>query len=248
MSFICLHLRLSTGASAMPKGRQFVAAFFEQPYQAVSFPDMYFVILSEVNATVHVESGFGISEDLHIQAMEEYKYKADESFYYQANLQVTDMSFHFTSTEDITLFCYHTLVHRGDGYLALPTETLSTEYIVVTHIDNHTGPQNHLPYTSTTQTVFLVVATDDNTQVNIYLKIQGPLMADGCGGGTFFNGESRRFTLNKYQTVGAYCAEDITGTLITSDKPVAVISGHNMKYTTHLVFLPYSKNPFTNQA
>ncbi|XP_046555995.1 fibropellin-1-like [Haliotis rubra] len=195
---------------------------------------MFFVILCEVNATVHVESGFGISEDLHIQAMEEYKYKVNESFYYQANLEVTDMSFYFSSTEDITLFCYHVLVNRGDGYLALPTETLSTEYIVVTHIDNHTGDQILLPYTKTTQTAFLVVATEDNTQVNISLKIQGPLMAGGCGNGTFFNGESRTFTLNRYQTVGAYCAEDITGTLITSDKPVAVISGHNMKYTTFI--------------
>ncbi|XP_067663983.1 fibropellin-1-like [Haliotis asinina] len=220
-------------ASAMPKGRQFVTAFFEQVYQGSSFPNMFFVMLSEVNATVHVESGFGISEDLHIQAREEYKYKVDESFYYQANLQVTDMSFHFSSTEDITLFCYNALVHRGDGYLALPIEALSTEYIVVTHIDDNTGYQADLPYTSTTQTVFLIVATDDNTQVNISLKIQGPLMADGCGNGTFFNGESRTFTLNKYQTVGAYCAEDITGTLITSDKPVAVISGHNMKYTSN---------------
>ncbi|XP_046575124.1 uncharacterized protein LOC124283139 [Haliotis rubra] len=221
---------MTSDASAMPKGRQFVAAFFEQLYQSASIPNMFFVILSEVNATVHVESGFGISKDLHIQAMEEYKYKVDESFYYQANLQVTDMSFYFSSTEDMTLFCYHTLAHRGDGYLALPTETLSTEYIVITHIDDNTGDQPELVYTSTTQTVFLIVATEDNTQVNVSLKIQGPLMAGGCGNGTFFNGESRTFTLNKYQTVGAYCAEDITGTLITSDKPVAVISGHNMKY------------------
>ncbi|XP_067664038.1 uncharacterized protein [Haliotis asinina] len=234
MKMLWFHLLFLAGALAMPKGQEFVAAFFEQPYQRGSFPDMFFVILSEENATVHVESGFGISEDLQIQAREEYKYKVNESFYYQANLQVTDMSFHFSSTEDITLFCYHVLVNKGDGYLALPIEALSTEYIVVTHIDNHTGYQTDLPYTSTTQTVFLIVATDDNTQVNISLKIQGPLMADGCGNGTFFNGESRKFTLNKYQTVGAYCAEDITGTLITSDKHVAVISGHNMKYTPHI--------------
>ncbi|XP_071088136.1 uncharacterized protein [Haliotis cracherodii] len=218
----------------MPKGRRFVAAFFEQPYQSGSFPDMFFVILSEFNATVHVESGFGISEDLHIQGMVDYKYKVDESFYYKANLQVTDMSFYFTSTEEITLFCYHVLVNRGEGYLALPIETLSTKYIVVTHIDNTTSPDPELPYTKKTQTAFLIIATETNTQVNISLKIQGPLMAGGCGSGTFFNGESRTFTLNKYQTVGAYCAEDITGTLITSDKPVAVISGHNMKYSTRV--------------
>ncbi|XP_046575126.1 uncharacterized protein LOC124283142 [Haliotis rubra] len=54
-------------------------------------------------------------------------------------------------------------------------------------------------------------------------------MAGGCGNGTFFNGERRTFTLDKYQIVGAYCDEDITGTLITSDKPVAVLSGHNHK-------------------
>ncbi|XP_071088739.1 uncharacterized protein [Haliotis cracherodii] len=217
----------------MPKGRRFVAAYFEQPYNSASLPNMFFVILSEVNTTVHVESGFGISEDLHIQGMVDYKYKVDESFYYQANLQVTDMSFYFTSTEEITLFCYHVLANKGEGYLALPIETLSTEYIVVTHIDAHKSEsaETSLPYTKNTQTAFLIIATEDNTQVNISLKIQGPLMASGCGNGTFFNGESRTFTLNKYQTVGAYCAEDITGTLITSDKPVAVISGHNMKFT-----------------
>ncbi|XP_071087392.1 fibropellin-1-like [Haliotis cracherodii] len=221
-------------ASAMPKGRRFVAAYFEQPYNSGSHPNMFFVILSEVNTTVHVESGFGISEDLHIQGMVDYKYKVDESFYYQANLHVTDMSFYFTSTEEITLFCYHVLANKGEGYLALPIETLSTEYIVVTHIDNHsvTTPETSLPYTKDTQTAFVIIATEDNTQVVISLKIQGTLMAGGCGNGTFFNGESRTFTINKYQTVGAYCAEDITGTLITSDKPVAVISGHNMKYTS----------------
>ncbi|XP_071088127.1 fibropellin-1-like [Haliotis cracherodii] len=234
MTSFWLVLLLCAGASAMPKGRQFVAAFFEQPFQSSSFPNMFFVILSEFNATVHVESGFGISEDLHIQGMVDYKYKVDESFYYKANLQVTDMSFYFTSTEEITLFCYHVLANKGEGYLALPTETLSTEYIVVTHIDNHsvTTDETSLPYTKKTQTAFLIISTEDNTQVVISLKIQGPLMAGGCGNGAFFNGESRTFTLNKYQTVGAYCAEDITGTLITSDKPVAVISGHNMKYTT----------------
>ncbi|XP_048244100.1 uncharacterized protein LOC124146950 [Haliotis rufescens] len=231
MRSLLLVLLLCAGASAMPKGRRFVAAFFEQPYQASSLPNMFFVILSEFNATVHVESGFGISEDLHIQGMVDYKYKVDESFYYQANLQVTDMSFYFTSTEEITLFCYHVLANQGEGYLALPIETLSTEYIVVTHIDNHTASYPELPYTKATQTAFLIIATENNTQVDISLKIQGPLMAGGCGNGTFFNGESRTFTLNKYQTVGAYCAEDITGTLVTSDKPVAVISGHNMKFT-----------------
>ncbi|XP_048243715.1 uncharacterized protein LOC125376116 [Haliotis rufescens] len=230
MKSLWLFFLLWAGASAMPKGRRFVAAFFEQPYSDKSFPNMFFVILSEFNATVHVESGFGISEDLHIQSMVDYKYKVNESFYYQANLQVTDMSFYFTSTEEITLFCYHVLANQGEGYLALPIETLSTEYIVVTHIDNHTDTVPELPYTKTTQTAFLIIATENNTQVNTSLKIQGPLMAGRCGNGTFFNGESRTFTLNEYQTVGAYCAEDITGTLITSDKPVAVISGHNMKF------------------
>lgn len=220
-----------SGSCALPKGREFVAAFPETYYQGF-FPEISFVILSDVNTTVHIESkGFNISEDVDVQAMVEHRYSADSLFYYKANLEVTDMTFSVSSGTDITLFCYNAMVHRGDGYVALPIIDLATKYIVVTQIDNHTSniADINLPYTGQSHTVLLIVATQDATQVDVSLNINGPLMAGGCGGGTFFNGETRTFTLNKYQIVGAYCTEDITGTLVTSDKPVAVLSGHNTK-------------------
>ena len=134
----------------------------------------------------------------------------------------------------------------NDASLLLPAHILGTSYVTLTPGHVHlrlTGPGGgDFPYSST----YSVVATADNTQVTIRSSAATKASVTGTSVPAMTVGGTQVFTLQSYEvlqiasaTAGAdvQCisqggdskcrkGNDLTGTIITTDKPVAVFSGN----------------------
>ncbi|MES2766265.1 MAG: choice-of-anchor D domain-containing protein [Bacteroidota bacterium] len=131
---------------------------------------------------------------------------------------------HVYADVPITVYGVSRYVYTSDSFIALPTSSLGTEYIVASYADmSGTMFQGyHLPSQA------VIVAAYDSTTVTF--KLGGSQGTETIGG--LKRGETRTFTLNKGDLVAFGnkkvngISADLSGSKITSDKPVAVTSGN----------------------
>ncbi len=147
----------------------------------------------------------------------------------QGNLSATNdneiaskASIHITADNDVAVYALNRAYKSSDAALVFPTTSLGTDYRVLSYkssgrVSNRTATGDYTP------SQFCVVATDDNTEVVIH-----PSTAT-----TASNAAERRVTLQRgeaylmqsqFSTTNLY--NDLSGSDITSNKPVAVFSGH----------------------
>ena len=127
---------------------------------------------------------------------------------------VGDYGIHVTSEAPVSVYGLNTEEYTTDGFLGLPTDILGQHYIVEAYT-NDIGQGSQ----------FSVVGTADDTTVTI-------IPSETIGSHTV--GTPYTVQLNQGQTYQLNDADvedgDLTGTDITSDKPVAVFGGSNCAY------------------
>ena len=99
----------------------------------------------------------------------------------------------------------------SESYLVLPVNEISNTYVV----------QSYEPRTDS-KNQFIAVASEDSTTINITLKTTGSF---AYANKQYVSGDKINVTLNNLQTFHLFHNHDLSGTLIESDKPVAVFSG-----------------------
>lgn len=109
---------------------------------------------------------------------------------------ITTRGIHVTADDEVSVYGLNRVAFTTDAYLGLPTDILGNEYIV-------------LGYEGSSGYQYSLVATQDNTTVNI-----AP-----AGSAAF------QIMLNRGQTYQRL-NNGFSGTIITSDKPVAVFGGN----------------------
>jgi hypothetical protein len=135
----------------------------------------------------------------------------------------TKGAYHLRSTVPITVYQFNplqytkssTFSYSNDASLLLPTNVWRTRYFTA----------NWAPYASIGYpSLFAVTATQDNTKVTITAKAP---TAAAQGAPAFTAGVGQPVMLNAGDVIelGSITA-DLTGSLVESDKPVQVISGH----------------------
>lgn len=138
--------------------------------------------------------------------------------------------------------------YSNDASLLLPAHILGTSYVAVTPghahiIDKSTNPNTQLPRSSQ----ITIIATQDNTQVTVKASGVTKASVTGTAVAAMTAGQTSVFTLQSYEvlqlssaTAGAdlectnytggssWCrkANDLTGSVITTDKPVAVFGSN----------------------
>ena len=118
-----------------------------------------------------------------------------------------------TANKPISVYGYALiprLQHVGEGFLGLPVDILGKEYIVPTH-------------SLVESSIVQVVAQEDNTQVSFMLRLpRGGRVHDGVR--YLQSGELINTTLNDLEVFQVHLNTDLTGTVVTSSKPIAVFS------------------------
>jgi hypothetical protein len=110
----------------------------------------------------------------------------------------------------------------SDGYMALPINVLGTDYQVASYEDPAPNTSMFLPsYTS-------IVGAYDNTSVNFKLGGFETMIIIKETGDTLRAGQNMTKVINKgdvWLIAGVGLSNDLTGSNVNADKPVAVISG-----------------------
>ena len=117
-----------------------------------------------------------------------------------------------TATEEITVFGVNKELKSSDGFVSFPTDSLGTEYILVTWSSDGE---------------FMIIGVTDGTIVNITLPtFRSTNLAVSYHNNTYRNGDVFTVHLNRYQTFHCYQQNgDFTGTKIVANHPVSVFSG-----------------------
>ncbi|MFA6570943.1 MAG: IgGFc-binding protein, partial [Bacteroidota bacterium] len=135
-----------------------------------------------------------------------------EQVYYGAGI-------HVYSDDEIVVYCASTTNGSADGFTAFPVSVLGRDYIVSSWADTFDNTTLFMPsFTS-------IVGVFDQTRV--YVSIGGSLSTKTVGG--MKQGSINNWTLYKGDVLiipSAGKDADLSGTIITSTKPVAVISGN----------------------
>jgi hypothetical protein len=125
------------------------------------------------------------------------------------------MSVHITSDSEVAVFGMNHKLYSSDAFMALPTNVLGTEYRTMNYQSSNNGG-DILPG------MFLIIGVVDSTNVTITLA-----------GASTVNAAGTPFTVrldkgDVYLVEGTEdLSDDLTGSLIESDYPIAVFSGHH---------------------
>ena len=125
-----------------------------------------------------------------------------------------------TANKPISVYGYAWILrlqHVGEGFLGLPVDILGKEYIVPTQATTH-------PLLKSSIAQVQVVAQEDNTQVSFMLRLPRGGRVH-YGDRYLYSGDLINTTLNDLEVFQVQGDSDLSGTVVTSSKPVAVFSG-----------------------
>lgn len=115
--------------------------------------------------------------------------------------------------DEIVVYGVNREVYSDDGYLALPTDVLGTEYYTMSY-----SPSYYY-------CVFAVIGVQDQTHVAIQLP-NTPHVNVTYKGHMYTKNQWINVTLDRFSTFELHAVPDLSGAHIVSDKPVGVLSGN----------------------
>ena len=178
------------------------------PAQCNNTPVSNKLIVAAATATTGEVTFNGVITPFSVAAGAETVITLDPAVVLIANETVEAKGIHVTALSPVSVDVVSESATSADGYLALPTPGLGTNYYVMSYASTrYTGSE------------FAVVATLNNTAVTITPSAAGATKLAGVAFKVLLNiGET-------YQLENPANA-DMTGTLVSANKPIAVFSGH----------------------
>ncbi len=138
------------------------------------------------------------------------------------NEKPAPQTFHITADNDIAVFALSQAVTTSDAAMILPIQALGLKYTVVAYnSDGRLDYQNSLTGQST-PSQFAVVAVEDNTHISI--RPSAATARNGLAQQTVVLQQGEAYLVQANISTSILNA-DLTGTEVTSDKPVAVFGG-----------------------
>jgi len=178
------------------------------PSQCSYAPVANKMIVAAVTATTGNVTFNGVTTPFSVAAGGETEITLDPAVVLTSNETVEAKGIHVTALAPVSVHVVSESATSADGYLALPTSGLGTNYYIMSYSSaRYTGSE------------FALVATQNNTTVTITPTAAGASQSAGAAFTVLLNiGET-------YQLQNLANA-DMTGTLVSADKPIAVFGGH----------------------
>ena len=127
---------------------------------------------------------------------------------------IQDKGIHLTTEHPVTTYIHQYHQFRSEATLVLPTNVQGLDYYVMSYTGIKQGNNIY-------RSEFMVIATEDETTINMALS---DATKEGMQAGSTVD----NLILDKgqvYQIQGLTAESDLSGTHITSDKPIAVVAG-----------------------
>ncbi|XP_076079689.1 IgGFc-binding protein-like [Mytilus galloprovincialis] len=135
------------------------------------------------------------------------------------------------SDEGINVYGFSLGAGVSGGYSSMPTRFASIKYIIPT-----------LPAFYSYKNMIALTPCYQNTVVSINLKLKSGSVA--YDNKQYSNNETIRIMVNKYDTFQLSTSSDLSGTLVTSSKPVIVVSGNQCNSAIPINIRAGDCNPF----
>ncbi len=121
---------------------------------------------------------------------------------------ISNFGISVTANDPVSIYALNKRTYTTDAFLVLPVHSLGRDYLAISYQGANLGLPSHVA----------IVGVEDNTRV----AIRSPIDIPGYPAGVPFT-----VNLNRMETFYFRSAfrEDLTGTRITSDKPIGVTSG-----------------------
>ena len=148
-----------------------------------------------------------------IKAGKVFTFNVSAKLFRMEGTRIEKKGIEIKSTAEIAVIGANYAHETSDAFLALPTTTLGKTYVVATRLNS--GRSQNLVNIG-------IISQRDGTKVTITLKTKGYFSYLGL---TYTNGQSFTITLAKLETFHLIHNNDLSGTIITSSYPVAVLSG-----------------------
>lgn len=147
---------------------------------------------------------------------------------YECLSEICDNTIDVRSDEPINVYGFSSKTHTSDGYLALPTGSWGTEYVTANYyLDYYAYNSRTDPDSCSLEPrggEFAVIASEDNTRVTIVPKVG---TRNGYAPGVPVERILMRGEMWMLEDGGTLRGgSDITGSTISADKPVGVLTGH----------------------
>ena len=206
-------------------GRHFILGFIPDHYQRYGSQFGYneIAITARFDAVVTVSSLMmkDLLNTTSIKAGKVLTFTVPVSFRMNGT-QIEKKGIEIKSTAEIAVVGANFEFATSDAFLALPTTTLGKTYVVATRL-NTGGPSQNLVSIG-------IISQLDGTKVTITLQTKGYLIYLGSN---YTSGQSFTITLAKLETFHLMHHHDLSGTFISSNYPVAVVSGSPCENVGH---------------
>lgn len=191
-----------------------------------------FYLYSPIKATIKIEVPWkGFSEEIKLEPYERKMIDFDIVFAQAVvkngfekindDIVLKNAGIRFSSSQAFALVVLSDFPETSDAFLALPTETLGKKYVVSSYQDqsDRNTPFEYLP------SAFTIIGTKDETEVEVFVGGR----SSSLEGGFSKIGRNIKKTLNKgdvWLLSSEYEGEDLSGSVITANKQVGVISAN----------------------
>ena len=126
---------------------------------------------------------------------------------------------HITASQPVSVYGVDYSESTSSAFTGYPTTLLGTNYCVMARAANDNNENDGNP-----RSQFAIVATADHTMVWITPSATAGLVGHGTNGYGLTNLQAGA----TYQINSSNITDDVTGTWVTSDKPIAVFAGANI--------------------
>lgn len=137
--------------------------------------------------------------------------------------EVANLSIHVTSDIPITIYGINSIPASSDMFSAIPTVNWGKEYVVMSYPNDNYKDTNESEPNVPRKSQFCVIASVDNTNVTITPAANTAL---GKPANIPFTVKLNKGQTYLVQSSNVINGGDLTGSYVSSDKPVGVMSGH----------------------
>jgi len=139
------------------------------------------------------------------------------------NGRICPQYFHVEADQDVAVYGMNQTITTSDALMALPTDVLGTRYRVMSYSSDGKVNAGGFPNGQTTPSEFVVTAVQNGTSVTITPRV--PALGNPANRSTVVTLNQGESFLVQADVVRGALNGDLTGSLVVSDKPVAVFGG-----------------------